>query len=281
MSLPNATRGHISNGCRMLTDPKIADKATVETVTRLDWWNDKLLTFTTTRPPNYSYFAGQYARLGLRDVNGGSVIWRAYSMTSAPSENSLEFYGILVPSGRFTTLLKAVKPGDRLLVEKQSFGFMTPDRFKDGEDLWMMATGTGIGPYLSMLRDPYVWQKFRNLILVHCVRHAHEFAYQEQLDLLRRQPPVPSSARLQIIRSTTREPAGTGQPPHLHGRITTLLENGTLENAAGLPITEAASRIMMCGNPDMIEDMRHILHQRGMRPDRRAHPGQFVTENYW
>lgn len=251
----------------------------METVTRIHWWNDKLLTFSTTRPANYSFVAGQYARLGLPD--GNSVIWRAYSMTSAPSQDELEFYGIIVPGGLFTTRLKELKEGDQILLDKQSFGFMTPDRFKDGEDLWMLSTGTGIGPYISMLRDPYVWQKFRNLILVHCVRHPDEFAYRDELIHLCDQPPIHSAARLQIIRSATRAPGQTSDLPYLHGRITTLLENGELEQAAGLPLTDANSRIMMCGNPDMIEDMRKLLHQRGFRPDRRMNPGQFITENYW
>jgi ferredoxin--NADP+ reductase len=259
----------------MLMDEKIADKATQETVTGLKWWNDKLLTFTTTRPANYSFTAGQYARLGLSDDHG--PVWRAYSMTSAPHQDHLEFYGILVPGGLFTTRLKALREGDSILIEKQSYGFMTPDRFSDGDDLWMLATGTGIGPYISMLRDPYVWQKFRHLILVHCVRHAGEFAYVDELEALRRQPPVASSSTLRILRAATRDTAADS----LHGRITTLLDNGELEKAAGLPLTIDTSRIMMCGNPEMIEDMRRLLHQRGMRPVRRALPGQFVTENYW
>lgn len=263
----------------MLSDPKLAEKATQETVTRIDWWNDRLLTFSTTRPANYSFAAGQYARLGLPDAHG--MIWRAYSMTSAPDQDVLEFYGIIVPNGLFTTQLKALKPGDSILIEKQSYGFMTPDRFTDGDDLWMLATGTGMGPYISMLRDPTIWQKFRNLVLVHCVRHADEFAYRELLESLRQHPPASPAARLQIIRSVTREQQTTGEPKYLNGRITTLLENGELEKATGLPLTEASSRIMMCGNPDMIEDMRKLLHQRGMRPVRRALPGQFVTENYW
>ncbi|HJV74235.1 MAG TPA: ferredoxin--NADP reductase [Noviherbaspirillum sp.] len=263
----------------MLKDQKTAEKATRETVSQLIWWSDKLLTFTTTKPPNYSYVAGQYARLGLED--GDDAIWRAYSMTSAPDQDFLEFYGIIVPGGRFTARLKELKEGDNLLVDKQSFGFMTPDRFTNGEDLWLLATGTGIGPYISMLRDPYIWQKFRNIVLVHCVRHADEFAYMDQLKILQEQAQVSASARLQVIRSTTRETAGTHGFPHLHGRITTLCENGALEKTAGLSLTPESSRVMLCGNPDMIEEMRQILHRRGMRPDRRAHPGQFVTENYW
>lgn len=263
----------------MLIDAKTAEKATMETITRLDWWNDQLLSFTTTRPAEYSFVAGQYARLGLQE--GGHPIWRAYSMTSSPDEEFLEFYGIIVPGGRFTTLLKELKPGDKLLLEKQSYGFMTPDRFKDGEDLWMLATGTGIGPYISMLRDPYIWQKFRNLILVHCVRYADEFAYRDELAGLSQHPPLGAQSRLRVLRLVTREPVPPGDPLLLQGRITTLLENGQLEQAAGVTVSEASSRIMMCGNPKMIEEMRHLLHQRGLRPDRRTNPGHFVTENYW
>lgn len=265
----------------MLTDPKIAEKATMEAITGVHWWNDKLLSFTTTKPPGYSFMAGQYARLGIPDPHG--TIWRAYSMTSAPKEDFLEFYGVLVPGGLFTTRLKEMQPGDHLLVEKQSYGFMTPDRFTDGEDLWMFATGTGVGPYISMLRDPYVWKRFRNLILVHSVRHADEFAYHEELARMTQQPPFvqQAQARLHVLRSMTRDTPPPNVPLLLHGRVTTLLENGALEQVLARPITEASSRIMMCGNPQMIEDMRRILHQRGLRPVRRALPGQFVTENYW
>ncbi|MGH8809935.1 MAG: ferredoxin--NADP reductase [Noviherbaspirillum sp.] len=265
----------------MQIDERTAEKATLETVTALDWRDDSLLTFTVTRPPGYAFTAGQYARLGVQDAHG--FVWRAYSMASAPDQDLLEFYGIIVPEGLFTTQLKAMQPGDRILVEKQSFGFMTPDRFPDGDDLWMFATGTGIGPFVSMLRDPSVWEKFRNLILVHCVRHAGEFAYHEQLVQLGRQPPTDarSPARLHLVRSTTREQTPATGPLRLQGRVTTLFDNGELEKAVGLPITEASSRIMLCGNPQMIEDMRRLLHKRGLRPQRRALPGHFVTENYW
>ncbi|MEC4722975.1 ferredoxin--NADP reductase [Noviherbaspirillum sp. CPCC 100848] len=263
----------------MLNEEQIAAKATRQTITGLTWWNDRLLTFTTTRPPEYSFAAGQYARLGIADAHG--IVWRAYSMTSSPQQaDQLEFYGIIVEGGLFTTRLKALKTGDSIYLDKQCFGFMTPDRFSDGEDLWMMSTGTGIGPYISMLRDPYVWTRFRNLVLLHCVRHADEFAFEKELASLQAKPPVPSSARLQVIRSVTRDEPPTGGKV-LHGRLTSLLQSGALEAASGLPFSEAQTRVMMCGNPEMIEDMRRLLHERGMRPVRRALPGHFVTENYW
>jgi ferredoxin--NADP+ reductase len=157
---------------------------------------------------------------------------------------------------------------------------MTPDRFGDGGELWMLATGTGIGPFISMLRDPYVWNKFTKLILVHCVRHADEFAYGDELATLAETPPEGATARLQYLRTVTRDaPANDSQL--LTGRITTLIANGNLEQCAGVTLNENTSRIMMCGNPEMIEDTRRLLHERGLRPVRRALPGHFLTENYW
>lgn len=261
----------------MIDETLAKGKATLETVTSIRWWTDGLFTFTTTKPPGYSFVAGQYARLGLPGEH--DVIWRAYSMVSAPDEESLEFYGILVPGGRFTELVKELKPGAGILIEKQPYGFMTVDRFEDGEELWMLATGTGIGPFISILRDSHVWQKFRKLILVHCVRHANEFSYQEQLSTLAQHPPVATPAQLRLIRTATREAAR--DPSRLNGRLTSLLANGELEQEAGIALTVESSRVMLCGNPDMIEDTRRILHHRGMRPCRRVLPGQFVTENYW
>lgn len=260
----------------MEADKTSKAKASTETVIEVRWWTNKLLTFTTTRAPDYSFAAGQYARLGLRDAHG--VIWRAYSMSSPPSAPTLEFFGVLVPDGLFTTRLQQVSPGQQLLVDRQSFGFMTPDRFSDGRDLWMLGTGTGIGPYVSMLRDPWVWTHFENLILVQGVRHASEFAYASELDALAAQPLASGQARLQVLRATTRDAPAPGR---LHGRITALVEDGELERAADLPIAPETARVMMCGNPAMIEDMRRLLHLRDMRPCRRAQPGHFVTENYW
>lgn len=253
-------------------------KATTETVTRVHDWTDKLFSFRTTRPAGYQFTPGQFARLGV--TVGAETLWRAYSVTSAAGEDELEYFLVQVPGGQFTEQLKNLKPGDPVLVEKFSYGFMTADRFVDGEDLWMLATGTGLGPFISILQDPMVWQKFRNLVLVHCVRNAEELAYQELLAALPQRPQLAAGgARLQLIRATTRDAVAT--PGNLQGRITTLLTSGALEAAAGLPITVEASRIMMCGNPEMITETREILHQRGLRPCRRAVPGQFVTEDYW
>jgi ferredoxin--NADP+ reductase len=254
----------------------LSNKATLETITDVRWWTDALFSFKTTRPADYRFAAGQYARLGL--LSGGTMVWRAYSLVSAPQENHLEYYGVLVPGGALTTMLKDIKPGDTIWTEKQAYGFMTPDRFADGEDLWMLATGTGLGPFISILRDAPVWKKFRRLFVVHCVRHASEFSYHAEMRAMQSRMQS-DDATLTVIQSATRD--ASAEPGRLTGRITTLLTNGELEKAAGVPLTVEASRIMLCGNPDMIEETRRILHERGMRPCRRAASGQFVTENYW
>jgi len=268
------------------TPRQTTDKASQQ---RLLWsrrWTDKLLSFRTTRPAGYRFVAGQFARLGLQ-VNG-EMVWRAYSITSAEHEDELEYYAIIVPGGLFTSALDLLQPGDPVWVEQLSYGFMTVDRFAGGEDFWMLATGTGLGPFIAILQQPEVWQRFRHLILVHGVRQRAELAYQDKLQQLREQAAaLQLPARLQLLQATTREPAlpsaasGTQSAATLQGRITTLLRNGELERCTGLDITAANSRMMVCGNPDMITEVREILRERGLGPCRRNAGGQFITEDYW
>lgn len=264
---------HYFKGQTMTTGPLTSDKGTCETITRLHRWTDKLITFRTTRPVDFAFTPGQYARLGLPD--GESLIWRAYSITSTPGEDTLEFYGIVVVGGQFTSRLDQLKVGDPIWLDRQVFGFMTESRFTDGDDLWMLATGTGVGPFISILRDRTAWLRWHHLVLVHCVRHPDELAYSDELTAMAEGDGVPG--RLRLLQLVTRGAA----EHHLQGRITTLLQNGALEQAAGLPINAEQSRVMLCGNPAMIEETRKLLHERGMRPVRRTNPGQFVTENYW
>lgn len=255
------------------------DKATLETITAVRYWSDGLYSFKTTRPAEFRFTAGQYARLGLQDASG-NMVWRAYSVVSPTTANELEYYVIDVPNGLFTGLLRQKREGDSIWVEKQSYGFMTAERFTDGEDLWMLSTGTGLGPFVSILQETSTWERFRNLILVHSVRRASEFAYDDFLRQLKSLAPYSSlPARFRLVQTATRE--ASGATDRLQGRITTLLSNGELEKHVGLPLKTESSRIMLCGNPQMIEETRKILHERGMRPVRRALPGQFLTENYW
>jgi ferredoxin--NADP+ reductase len=255
-----------------------AQKASCERLLSVHRWTDRLLTFRTTRPAGYRFVAGQFARLGL-EIDG-EIVSRAYSITSAPADDILEYYAIVVPGGKFTSRLDQLEPGDPVWVEKLSYGFMTADRFTDGRDLWMLATGTGLGPYLSILQQPEVWQQFEQLVVVHGVRHHEELAYRDLLEGLRDQAAARGwTGRLHYLRAVTRDDRVAADL--LQGRITTLLRDGSLERVAGLSIEPQQTRLMACGNPDMVTEVREILRERGMTPLRRTGGGQFVTEDYW
>lgn len=255
------------------------ERATLENIIGIRHWAPGLYSFTTTRPAEYRFIAGQYARLGLLN-KAGNIAWRAYSIVSATSANHLEYYVIDVPGGDFTSSLRQRVPGDPILLDRQPYGVMTPDRFADGEDLWMLATGTGLGPFIAILREPMVWQRFHHLVLVHSTRTATEFSYQDELLEIERQYAA-APARLRILRTSTRDAVEAADAMQLHGRITTLLSNGELEQQVGLTLQPAGSRVMLCGNPAMTDEMRELLKQRGLRPCRRDAPGQYVAENYW
>jgi len=259
--------------------PIFQSKFSSETITNIYYWTENLLSLRTTRPINYQFIPGQFARLGIKVDT--EILWRAYSLVSSNQEEELEYFLVLVHDGLFTKQLKKLKLGSTILVEKYSHGFMTSDRFIDGEDLWMMATGTGLGPFISILQDPKVWKQFKNLVLVHCTRYRNELVYKKLLSSLPlRKNLAVGGAKMHMIQSTTRDQK-IPEEEILQGRITSLLMNGDLEKAVGLDITVDKSRTMLCGNPEMITTTRNILSQRGFRPCRRAVPGQFVTEDYW
>ncbi|MNJ52880.1 Ferredoxin--NADP reductase [compost metagenome] len=208
----------------------------------------------------------------------GSVVWRAYSMVSAPHDEHLDFFSIVVPGGEFTSELSRLSEGDSLLIDRQAFGFLTLDRFVDGRDLWLLATGTGIAPFVSILQDFEAWERFDSIKLVYSVREAKELAY---LDLIaglgQRDYLAEYAGKLQFIPVVTREQ----HPGALTERITTLIENGKLEHAAELALTPEHSRVMLCGNPQMIDDTRQVLKQRGLNLSLSRRPGQVAVENYW
>ncbi len=236
-----------------------------------------LFTLRTSRDPGFRFTAGQFARLGVRKPSG-CIVWRAYSMVSAPHDEFLDFFSIVVPDGEFTSELSRLEVGDELLVDKQAFGFLTLDRFLDGRDLWLLATGTGIAPFLSILQDFEAWQRFERIILVYSVREARELAYQQLIaELPQRDYLEGLGSKLLYLPVVTREQI----PGALHGRITTLIENGELERAADLQLTPEHSRIMLCGNPQMIEDTRAVLKARDLNLAMTRRPGQVAVENYW
>lgn len=252
----------------------------VEHIVDIRYWTPTLLSFTVTRPLPLSYLPGQYARLGV-DVNE-QVIWRAFSFVSAPHEAQLEFLAVLVPDGLFTARLREMQIGDEIHVEHENYGFMTADRFSDAADCWMLATGTGIGPYISMLRDSALWTRFEHLVLVHGVREPAELSYRDELAQLRTQAQAEQRrAQLMLVSCISRNAQDAPEQLQIGSRITDAWDDGKLEACTSLAITPERSRVMMCGNPQMIDDMRTRLHKRGLVPCRRLAPGQFLTENYW
>jgi ferredoxin--NADP+ reductase len=167
-------------------------------------------------------------------------------------------------------------PGDEVLVEKSSYGFLTTERFSGGRDLWMLGSGTGIGPYISILRDGAAARQYENLILVHSVRLAAELAYGEEIAAIAAGG-AGGNARLHYVPVVTRE-AQTGA---LDQRIPALIDSGRLQQAVGLPLDLERSRLMICGNPELAAALRSQLTDRGFRVGRRAEPGQLAFENYW
>jgi len=254
-----------------------AEKFTRQSITAIHPLTANLFTFRTQRDPAFRFQAGQFARLGVQRADG-SLVWRAYSMVSAPHDEFLEFFSIVVPNGEFTSELSRLKLGDNLLIDKQAFGFLTLNRFPDGEDLWLLATGTGLAPFLSILQDFEVWQRFKRIVLVYSVREAKELAYQDLITgLTQRDYLKEYASKLRYIPIITRE----NHPNALNQRITALLKNGELEQAAGFPLCPERSRLMLCGNPQMVEDCRAVLKTRGMQLALTRKPGQIAVENYW
>lgn len=252
-------------------------KWTTERVVSVDYWTPAMLSFRTTRDARFRFTPGHYARLGLVS-DGGELVWRPYSMVSAPSDEQLEFLAVLVPDGAFSRALAKLRPGDVVHVERGSFGFLTVDQLATGRDLWMLASGTGLGPFVSILRDPAVWFAFERLIVVHSVRQTAELAYRGELAALaERDGAARREAQLRYLPVVTRAPGATP----LAERIPQLLANARLEEAAGTPLGVETSRLMICGNPEMARELRQMLGARGFATSRRGVPGQMAFEKYW
>lgn len=266
-------------------------KFTRQTVTASKvWLADKLFSIRITRDPGYQFVPGQFARLGLPVGQSETQIpseWRAYSMVSHPAQPELEFFSVEVPEGKFSPAMSRLRVGDAIFVDKTSFGFLTLERFADGEDLWLISTGTGLSAYLSMLREPSTWARFKRVLIVHGVRHAGELAYRDELLVLMQQHPSGSPSQLIYLPVTSQEPATGALSPSLGAdslapaRITTLLDSGELERRAHCALNPATSRVMLCGNPAMVTEMRAKLAARGFAAGRRGVAGNLAVENYW
>lgn len=246
------------------------EKFSVEKVLSVHRWTPTLFSFTMTRPSHFKFTAGQFARIGLKV--GDELVVRAYSVVSSPFDETLEFFSIVVPDGAFTSNLQHLKVGDELYLEKIPYGYLTLARYQQPlpHDLWLLATGTGLAPFLSMLQDFETWSNYQKINLVYSVRTAAELAYVDRIQEIA-ETFGEGHLGFKFIPIITRDPSAP-----LHERLPVLIENGELEKVAGLELSPASSHVMLCGNPQMVDDTKEALKRRGLTMNRRV---VIVTKN--
>ena len=218
-----------------------------------------------------TFTAGQFTRIAL-DIDGARVA-RPYSLVNPPSEPLLDFYSVLVDDGFLSPALHKLKAGDPIYVSDLVSGFLVLEEIPaEHKKLWLIATGTGLGPFLSILQTSAVWTKFERIVLVHAVRFEAELAYRPTIEGLLRE-----HSHLAYIPFVSRE-----NPPYaLKGRIPAALANGSLEEWAKCKMDTADTHLMLCGNPAMLKDVQGAMQPRGFLRNRRRSPGHITTENYW
>jgi ferredoxin--NADP+ reductase len=217
------------------------------------------------------FTAGQFNRLAL-EIDG-EMVARPYSFVNGPDNPIHEFCFITVKDGPLTAELIKLQAGDTLYLAPRGAGFFILSEVPDAETLWMLSTGTAIGPFLSILSMAEVWQRFRNIVLVHAVRTTAELIYQDEIGTFLEQHPE----QLRFIPFVSREETDFA----IKGRVPAAIEDGQLEQRAGLEITPENSQVMICGNPAMVRDTQSVLEARGLKKNRRRDPGHITTEQYW
>jgi ferredoxin--NADP+ reductase len=233
-------------------------------------WTDTLLSLQVAAAlPDFE--AGQFTRLALEI--GGELVARPYSFVNPPGRRPHEFYYSVVPQGPLSPRLSRLQAGDTVFVAPSPAGFLVLGELPDADSLWLLATGTGIGPFLSMLGIEEPWRRFRHVVLVQAARHAVDLAYGEALAAIGRA----RKAQFRHVRMLSRE----SLPGVLHGRIPQAISDGRLEHEAGVKLAASESQVMLCGNPGMVADATAALKARGMKKHRRRDPGQVTVENYW
>ncbi|MDA7968331.1 MAG: ferredoxin--NADP reductase [Gammaproteobacteria bacterium] len=248
--------------------------AHTETVLEVHHWSDKLFTIKTTRDPSMRFRNGEFAMIGI-EVDGKPLM-RAYSMASSHYEDHLEFYSIKVEDGPLTSRLQHIRPGDKLLVSKKPTGSLLWDRLRPGKRLYLLCTGTGLAPFLSVIKDPELYEHFETVALVHGCRFINELTYQKLITSeLQDNPYFGDSVREKLIYY----PAVTREPFRNYGRITELVESGKLMRDTGLPpLAVEHDRFMLCGSPGMLKSLSEILRAKGFRETRKENYREYVVE---
>ncbi len=245
-----------------------------EQVLSVHHWTDRLFSFTTTRGQSLRFSNGHFTMIGLEE--GGRKLMRAYSIVSPNHEDHLEFLSIKVPGGPLTSKLQHLEPGDRIIVGRKPTGTLLIDYLLPGKRLYLLATGTGLAPFMSVVRDPETYERFEQVILVHSVREVDELAYHDYLlEHLPRHEFLGDlvTGKLRYYPTVTREEFVN------MGRITELMASGRLFEDLGAPALDAANdRVMLCGSPAMLRDLKRMLESRGFYEGNTTKPGDFVVE---
>lgn len=245
-----------------------------ESVLSVHHWTDTLFSFSTTRDPSFRFASGQFTMIGL-EVEGRPLL-RAYSISSAHYDDNLEFLSIKVPDGPLTSRLKNLKEGDQILVGRKPTGTLITDNILSGRTLYLLGTGTGLAPFLSLIRDPDVYGRFDKVVLAHGCRHAEELAYRR---FLREELPNHEYLGEDVRAKLLYYPTVTRGEFATMGRLTDLVRSGRMFSDLGLERLDAAEdRVMLCGNPSMLQEMTQVLEAEGFEEGSHSRPGQYVIE---
>ena len=276
------------------------DKSIRVKVIEVTRWAPTLLSFKVTRPDGFKFTAGQFVRLGIHgkdlqyfaqnhetklitsetqgqlvDLDG--YVFRAYSVASSPYDEFIEFFSVVIPEGEFTSKVNHIQVGDSLLLNTTPFGYLTLARYQLPlpNDLWLLATGTGLAPFLSILKTIDVWQQYQRIILVYSARTAQELAYQAEIGSIK-SIYGDNGAAFVFLPIVTREADYAGEK----ARIPNLILSGKLTELVGQKLDKERSHVMLCGNPQMVEDTKEALKSIGLTMNRRGE-GNIAVENYW
>ena len=276
------------------------DKSIRVKVIEVTRWAPTLLSFKVTRPDGFKFTAGQFVRLGIHgkdlqyfaqnhdaklitsetqgqpiDLDG--YVFRAYSVASSPYDEFIEFFSVVIPQGEFTSKVNHIQVGDSLLLNTTPFGYLTLARYQLPlpNDLWLLATGTGLAPFLSILKTIDVWQQYQRIILVYSARTSQELAYQAEIGSIK-SIYGDNGAAFVFLPIVTREADYAGEK----ARVPNLILSGKLTQLVGQKLDKERSHVMLCGNPQMVEDTKEALKSIGLTMNRRGE-GNIAVENYW
>jgi ferredoxin--NADP+ reductase len=245
-----------------------------EKVVSVKHYTDRLFAFRITRPQSFRFRSGEFVMIGL--PNAAKPIFRAYSIASPAWDDELEFYSIKVPDGPLTRHLQKIRPGDTILMRQKPTGTLVVDALTPAKRLWMIATGTGIAPFASLIRDPETYEKFEEIILTNTCRDVADLAYGNELIACIKDDPLIgefTEGRLRYVAATTREASP------VTGRITSRMADGSLFRDLGVePFSPETDRVMICGSMEMLKEVKALVEAAGLEEGSVSEPGQFVVE---